>query len=357
VGPAPGAKQKYLIAALALLLAAGLLWGPGPPARAAIASHQCVNCHTMHNSQGGEPMAQEWDPILGQMRVDEGANPALTRYGGCVACHTNNVSSTTIGTSGAPIIFNTQQEPDLILAGGNFHWAAQRGSDGEIDNARKGHNVITLAPADTLTQPPGGSMPGQLHCAGRNGCHGNPSEDNEFSAVRGSHHADDTEIDGATVARSYRFLGVAGDPYRGVIGQEDADWERTKSPSDHNEYRGAPSANDSISALCGRCHGTLHDPNEFSPTTPHFLHPTDVVVPATGEYAGYTGYNNVAPVARQDPLHTTAHEQVTLGSDCVMCLSCHRAHGTPYWKILRWDYRKTYSPPSGGCATCHTHKE
>jgi len=357
---APGVKFSPATLALALLLVAALCLAWGVPATARISSHSCVNCHTMHNSQNGQPMSQEWDPVLGEMRVDAGANPALTRYGGCVACHTNNTSSTTIGDNGAPVIFNTQQEPDQMLAGGNFYWVAKRGSDGEIDNARKGHNVVTLAPPDTLTQPPGGSMPGTLHCAGRSGCHGNPAEDNEFAAIRGSHHSDDTLIDGTTVARSYRFLGVANDgSFRGVIGQEDSDWERTHSASDHNEYRGAPNATDSVSALCGRCHGNLHDPLRFGADTPHFLHPTDVVMPARGEYLTYNGgagYNPNAPVARQDPVHTVNHGVVNPGSDCVMCLSCHRAHGTANWKLLRWNYRNDYSPPSGGCATCHTSK-
>lgn len=340
-----------------MLLAWWLACGWAAPTQAAISSHACSGCHTMHNSQNGEPMAQEWDPLLREMRTDAGANPALTRYGGCVACHTNNVSAATIGANGAPVVFNTQQEPDFMLAGGNFHWVAQPGSDGEIDNARKGHNVVTLTSPDGLSQPPGGSLPGQLHCAGRNGCHGNPAADDEFTAIRGSHHSDDTAIDGGAPARSYRFLGVAGDPFRGVIGREDSDWERTATSSDHNEYRGAPQAADSISALCGRCHGDLHNPIEFGPDSPHFLHPTDVLIPAAGEYAAYTSYNPTVPVARQNPLSVANPASVVPGSDVVMCLSCHRAHGSPYWKLLRWDYRKNYSPPSGGCATCHTHKE
>ncbi len=326
--------------------------------QAAITSRICVNCHTMHNSQGGQPMAQEWDAVGQEMRIDYGANPALVRYGGCVACHTNTSGGATVGENGAPIVFNTTQEPAQMLAGGNFHWMARGGSDGEIDNAKKGHNVVTLAGGDPLTSPPGGTMSGQLRCAGRSGCHGNPAEAEEFAAIRGSHHSDDTLIDGSTVARSYRFLGVSSDAagFRGAVGKEDDDWERTHSATDHNEYKGAPGATDSISAVCGRCHGDLHNPLIFGAESPHFLHPTDVVLPPGGEYAAYTAYNPLVPVARQDPLNADP-ATVIAGSDCVMCLSCHRAHGTANWKLLRWDYRKDFSPPSGGCATCHTHKE
>jgi predicted CXXCH cytochrome family protein len=354
----PGLRPSL---ALALLLLAGLgLAFPGA-ALAKIASKACVNCHTMHNSQNGEPLAVDWDPATQSIEVDSGANPALIRYGGCVACHTNYTDSSTVGPNGAPIVFNVQP-PEQMLAGGNFHWMAPGGSDEfQIDNNRKGHNVVSLARyADTIISPPGGLMSGQLHCAGTSGCHGNPAEADEFTAIKGSHHADDATIDGLSVATSYRFLGVSNTgTYQGVIGWEDPDWERTHSASDHNEYKGAPSATDSISALCGRCHGDLHNPTYFSADSPHFLHPTDVVIPNAGEYAGYNGgagYNTIAPVARQDPLHVSDHGAVTLGSDCVMCLSCHRAHGTANWKLLRWDYRTTYSPPEGGCGTCHTYK-
>jgi hypothetical protein len=43
----------------------------------------------------------------------------------------------------------------------------------------------------------------------------------------------------------------------------------------------------------------------------------------------------------------------------VMCLSCHRPHGSPYKDILRRDYDLMIandSSKSGGCFTCHSYK-
>ncbi|MGB9716198.1 MAG: cytochrome c3 family protein [Thermodesulfovibrionales bacterium] len=43
-----------------------------------------------------------------------------------------------------------------------------------------------------------------------------------------------------------------------------------------------------------------------------------------------------------------------------MCLSCHRAHGSPYADILRWNYDEmrtgSYTTTDSGCFTCHTGK-
>jgi predicted CXXCH cytochrome family protein len=41
-----------------------------------------------------------------------------------------------------------------------------------------------------------------------------------------------------------------------------------------------------------------------------------------------------------------------------MCLSCHGAHATDYYKILRWDYRSSVlSTAISGCIVCHTSKD
>ncbi|MCK4488054.1 MAG: hypothetical protein KAU38_15015, partial [Desulfobacterales bacterium] len=42
----------------------------------------------------------------------------------------------------------------------------------------------------------------------------------------------------------------------------------------------------------------------------------------------------------------------------VMCLSCHRAHGTPNNDLLRWAYTMDAGSgtDNGGCFICHTTK-
>ncbi|HIC92409.1 MAG TPA: hypothetical protein EYP21_10200 [Syntrophaceae bacterium] len=58
-------------------------------------------------------------------------------------------------------------------------------------------------------------------------------------------------------------------------------------------------------------------------------------------------------------MHIGPSQTVTPGTDQVMCLSCHRAHGSPYADMLRWNYSHMIAgdtTKSGGCFTCHTQK-
>jgi len=364
VAPVP---VPLLIAVLAL----GLFLLPGlgvPPACARITSHVCYDCHTMHNSEGGQPQARML--VAGQLVYATVGNPALTR-GDCGACHTNASSGQTIiPTSGGntPIVFNTvAPSRDDMLAGGNFHWTARAGQSNDddgttlpaFDNRRRGHTLESVSGLTDML-PPGSStsFSRPLTCSGSHGCHGDPLVGDEYGSMRGTHHGDDGTVDGTTIPKSYRFL-------MGVKGVEDPTWERDATTSAHNEYAGG-TGGDSISSLCGRCHGIFHDPARFGSSSPWQMHPTDVVLPSGNpsqvEYAGYTTYNPLTPVGRPPAdLGTVNHAVVRPGQDYVICLSCHRAHGSPYWKGLRWNYRANYQSAYpgevGGCATCHTHKD
>jgi predicted CXXCH cytochrome family protein len=89
---------------------------------------------------------------------------------------------------------------------------------------------------------------------------------------------------------------------------------------------------------------------------------TAIVLPASGEYTAYTTYDPEVPVARPDAAVLSGYagpsSQVTPGTDKVMCLSCHRAHGSPYKDMLRWDYgtMNVGSGLTGGCFKCHSTK-
>ena len=69
----------------------------------------CVNCHTMHNSQGGAEMAT--------FGGETGPNNALTR-GSCEGCHSAADGTTwKDATTGAPIVYNIV-EPSFNAAKG-----------------------------------------------------------------------------------------------------------------------------------------------------------------------------------------------------------------------------------------------
>jgi len=327
----------------------------------------------MHNSQGGEPM--NWDDSATP-------NPVLL-LGDCIGCHTGMND----GTNTTPYVFNLSPPPygatgteagvAKTLAGGNFYWVAQ-------SNDRAGHNVDGLAGVDAVLGliPPGGdgvTFSNQLRCAGTLGCHGRftgPDDADPTIAMLKSHHFKDHDQwqDGSTLATSYRFL-------YGIRGFGDAEYEYEPAASHHNKYSGVNRNNEgdvqaagTISALCARCHGDYHgDSNTVEGVSwgsPWIRHPTNFDMSnatSSSEYLGYNGgtgtgntYSVVSPVATAD-MTTTLNQTVTIASNSnnaiVMCISCHRAHGTPYDGILRWNY-KTWPDDGGynGCAVCHSTK-
>ncbi len=327
----------------------------------------CSNCHTIHYSQDNTLLAQ-WGTT--------GPYEFLL-INDCIGCHSSSTSDTIV--DGIPIVYNTSA-PTAPLAGGNFYYLA-------ISDAN-GHNVVEIGnPDDTLIAPPGAVHTGQvgqneLTCSGNNGCHGvrNFSASVGIISIKGAHHNNvNGQLDVADqVWNSYRFLN-------GVKGYEDSDWQATSSASDHNEYFGATTPMDTsvcgachsggqigirpssqtISGFCATCHGDFHSISGIGgdTTSPFIRHPTDVVLPNSGEFTGYTTYDLLAPVARP-AVPASASNIVEPGNGTtetgavVMCLSCHYAHASPYYKILRWDYRGW--PAGGGqngCNVCHRSKD
>lgn len=395
----------------ALLLAVGMA---GNQAMAQVTG-ECANCHTMHNSQGdneevrvGETATYAgWNNgvLAGGTIITEQAQLLKTD---CVGCHTNTLNSDTIvdiGGSRVPIVFNTTGSyPAQALAGGNFFNVPT--------NESYGHNVRGISTGDqTLSFAPGD--PGTSGCA--SSCHESltltdaatdpPSVGFKFNGCKGCHlkvahhNAQDP---------SYRYLGGHGWPgIEDVLGgpdpgypntYEDSDWEQTNSKSDHNFYARALTNNgagiiDTVGSFCAGCHTSFHsmgqgelpyvagldnggDDNtdnfisKNSGTSPWLRHPTNVNIPNDGEYAAlFSGpgvdYNPAVPVAR-DPAGGNPTTLVYDGmggsaGDQVMCLSCHRAHGSNQPDALRFPYGDMVAHAGTsvgtGCFYCHTTKD
>ncbi len=326
----------------------------------------CSSCHTMHYSQNGGVLSS-WGK--------SGPYKALV-VNDCLGCHTgvNNGQNYIpyVYSTSEPLYGQTGTESNTnTLAGGNFFWVANGSDD-------KGHNVRPF-PEDSVfgNTPPGGTaLSSQLSCAGTNGCHGDRSKQDEFEAIIGAHHADDTTIDGKTVGSSYRFL-------LGIVGYEDPNWEYQPDVSHHNQYKGYDRASETdvdkstISYFCAECHGYFHNGsgqisnNSAGWGSPWLRHPTDYDMSNTGinsEYRDYPGnyaasgasgsnpYSVIAPVGSENV--SAPKTNITFQKDAIVtCISCHRAHGSPYKHILRWDY---YGWPektnTNGCNACHTSK-
>ena len=328
----------------------------------------CSDCHTMHNSQDGS------------LVVDTSPTEALLRLD-CVGCHTGSNS----GSNTTPYVHNTlnlvdggaEYGPSGIeadtLAGGTFKYV--------ISNDNHGHNVVGITTPDaTLFVPPGyangglpaadGTTPGdngtwnnrQITCAGTYGCHGSHDIDSNVMAIRGGHH----QGIGGTISPGGETSPAAG--YRmlvGIAGYEDGDWEYRPTSTAHNQYKGIDSPGQitdtsTISYLCAECHGTFHQNVGFS--SPWLRHPVDYALSNTAlnsEYREYGGvghnYLPATPLAAADISSVISTINFTSNDSIVTCLSCHRAHGSPYYKAMRWGYAE--SNDGGLCSNCHTSKD
>ena len=387
--PGTGVKGKAILKRLSFNIILILLIIAASDMPQAMVTGVCSNCHTMHNSQGGAPMAYEFSG--GAFSPTENPNEKLL-ITDCVGCHTAIDGSIWKNeTTGAPIVHNTLAPTygassdggttHQGLAAGNFYWVTQ--------NDANGHNVLSddvnlnQAPGDSagcstnschynFDQPYGGTG----HLNGRTACQGcHMVSGSTDPSITTWHHADDsgTVVDSAQEGW-YRFLSGhrAGDGH-GVSGIEDDDWQKTAGSNDHNEYLGGDENKTSqqglqllgnvMTGFCVGCHGVFHVQNDTAiGASPWLRHPSDAVIQNSGEYAdafgaasGGTGtYDPLVPVAR--PSLTAVSSTVTLGTDMVMCLSCHRAHASPYYKMLRWDYKNWPGGGTDGCGTCHTTK-
>ena len=349
-------------------------------------SGQCSNCHTMHNSQGGQPMVTY---TYGSETND--AKPYLLR-GTCLGCHAMGTGNKIESLSGSEVPQVLHTDPSGDLAGGNFAYLLGLKGSGADDS--KGHNIVDFGnPDDTLSQPPGrrhdiNNISTYFSCAGSMGCHGQRGgAGSGLQALNGAHHRNAGPVlDTAdNIYNSYRFLhGVKGLENNGQ-NNSSTKWQNYDA-SNHNEYYGATTpmdfdvtgcstchtspgqnvkpANNTMSGFCATCHGYFHlldsgggrEGIGDDTVSPFIRHPTDVILPNSGEYSSVSAYSVITPVARTT-VPSTIGSTVTPGSDVVMCLSCHGAHATNYYKILRWDYKSsTLSTAISGCANCHTDK-
>lgn len=369
-------RKTSLLLAVTATLAAFVLTGPAWGA----VTGDCVNCHTMHNSQDGT--AIEFND-----EINEDPNASLLKSD-CVGCHSNPTGSETIvmlGDSRVPIVYNpgggvvypSDGSTSGTLAGGNFYWATSEGD-------AYGHNVYGISEPDAaLSRAPGG-IGATGDSTGCNYCH------NSMAIAPGGctschlpahHKAGSGDVAGEDQGW-YRFLGGAmlpaiglEDGNSGVSGVESPDWEQTVSATNHNVYKGTArnydgaftTQDESIGSFCAGCHGNFHHGEPPSSGMSYegawIRHPSDVIIPDEREYADYTTYDPLAPVAKTS-LDGTVTDVVVPGEDVVTCISCHRPHGSPYPDMLRWDYANdcntgnpdTESEPCG-CYSCHTTKD
>lgn len=322
--------RKTLIISLIAMLSVVLAYGFAD----AKVSGACYKCHTMHNSQAGT------DVYSGGAQVHLLNNT-------CLGCHTTTTSDPLEG--GYPRVQLTSGSDTNSLAGGFF----TSGDPGNHNGQSHSLGSMTLPVRDgglTYRDTAYSAGTAGLSCAGTSGCHGDSSKPDPGAAISGGHH-------GTSAAMGYRML-VAKGPTK-VRGTGASDYEKALiasggSSGARNHYS-AGTAGDSISEFCATCHGTFH--GVVGSSGAWTRHPTDVAIPTSWEiYTDFTNkWTNNGSASVKHPLGFTGDTE-TNGTAQVICLSCHRAHGTAHNNLLRWDYDLMSAGSTTvkyGCLGCH----
>lgn len=271
----------------------------------------CSKCHTMHYSEDGTvpPDADAGGPF-GALLLKSNATDV------CLICH-----QAPLNNSGAPIVLTpdgTMGTNYPSLASGDFYYSKT--------DAGKGHNPggAVIGSDGVLTQSPGGGFAAADEIC--TDCH---------------------EPHGGGPANTYRLLKKKPGNWAGsdllVTGEE------SHAGSDETETN-APEYHSGFSAWCAACHGGFHGSDLTDPdvgdNTSWIRHPNGRVL--GNEIAGNYG----ASYDWQHPVEDVDANGTVSSTDKVLCLSCHRVHGTPYRDSTRWDSTQ----PSGantGCNKCH----
>ncbi len=293
-------------------------------ANAGVVNGPCVNCHTMHDSQDGASLG--------------GPNGQLLLGTGCITCHAHGSDNDNAGlaTTGipAPQVNSGGANP---LAGGYFDAA---GTDAQQHNVA---GIVPLADVALTTVAPGGAdLGGMITCAN---CHG---------GVGGHHGTGDASAarSGTTSTDTYRML------YRGATGVAVGAGSLTYGVNDASISLYETGTTDNINAFCAECHGLFHSTaNQGTQLTAWVRHPTDwslteadVLNPATlvANYGALT-----AAQERVLPLGNNGVQ-----TDDLMCITCHRPHGSGMDDALRYAYGVGNNEAGDatadfGCESCH----
>jgi hypothetical protein len=301
----------------------------------------CMRCHTMHASEDGSaagviPPDFAAAPTGG---VTPGGNPKLLLQSGvtdlCLACH--GESGSAAGYEGAWLVMSSGTQ-GVALPGGDY-WSANQDQGGRAHNpyyTSAGIESEAIDPDgnyDDPKLPPGASTSLTKWDCGS--CHAPHHGD---SGARGT-------------ASSFRLLwskpSGLGTPVE--IEADGGNLAANESNTNHTAYKGK------VSEWCAQCHTDYHNPGSSG-----LIHPSGKTLSGgTDSFYNLTGYSFIVPV--EDSGATTGVFSVTSNSK-VMCLSCHRAHGSAtnsdegndvhVLNITRWD-NEVASGAGTGCNKCH----
>lgn len=260
----------------------------------------CSDCHTMHNSSGGQPMRYDNDPQPSAMLLRHASTLSL-----CVYCHDGAVA-------GSPdVVAPVTYVPNPNAGFFPTQYSQQSGT------------AHVLAPPTPLT-PPGGSQPMTLVCTTCHDPHGSPNYRNLRTDPAG------TGTVSISVMAKQTVLPNGSNP------------EQVYVPGNVTYKSG-------ISEWCGACHGQFHGrtSGQEGTGTPWLRHPQDQTISAGGhvDYGAWSG-----TVANRVPVQSPNDDVVPSTDDQVFCLSCHKAHGSANRAAMFFSDGATLTST---CQQCH----
>jgi len=210
----------------------------------------------------------------------------------CLACH-----DATLDVSGLnpPHVLHGRED----LAGGSF--------TPTLLSDNLGHNIQTVDMALGLT-PPGGAALDEFGCLSCHDAHDN-----------GSYRNLKKEINGYSTA-----VEADGDP----------DFQQNVYISGMNDF-------------CCACHEKFNRTGNGGGRRGWTRHPVGISI-AAAAHADFENWSRLTTRVTQAELPSGNANDI-YGAQ-VFCLSCHRAHASPFKDAMRWDY----SDNAQGCLECHT---
>jgi len=261
----------------------------------------CSDCHTMHNSAGGQPMRYDNDPNPAPRLLRHATTLSL-----CLYCHDGTDASAPDVVAPVSYVANP--------AAGFF----------PTQFSQPAGTAHVLAPANPLT-PPGGSQPMTLVCATCHDPHGSANYRNLRKDPAGTGQAS------ISVMAKQTVLPNGTNPTQVYAGS-------------NVTYKSG------ISEWCGACHGQFHGRTSSQEGTgsPWFRHPQDLTI-APSRHADFTLWFN-GPITNRVPVQNPNDDVVPSLDDQVFCLSCHKAHGSANRAALFFSDGATLTST---CQQCH----
>lgn len=371
----------------------------------------CGACHTMHSSQGGTSVSN-MGGATGSWLLLRASVTSKEKIGDfCLSCHAEGEAgggtqyNSGVWLTTPPKVYRTTAWTDgeftAVGAGGDFNMSGgitggvfsnDAGDNGADPDLGRGHS-INLQPGAIM--PPGSNGTGitNFTCTTCHDPHGTTvttAAINFYRNLRGNLGAEAGNGIAWTGNIANSYVGAVNGSAAGGTGtaSQNNTWPVYKAGGSQNSYSGSATAGANFSRFCAQCHGDWHEDtvgasfnwaSASDPTAGNFdwnRHPVNAALIQGSSELSTSGvsivdkahydqtYGNLA-LGKKLPAADMGADGLYYGddnADKVFCLSCHFAHGSPNFDILRWSHASAVSNGSQtgsvltsdtGCQQCH----